>query len=238
MFSVFSSAGQELAENNIINNEQISFGITDKKMSDADILQSLDEVVNQLDNEISLLEERVEETNATQDLAPTKKAMVSTIEKDIFNSAINTVNEDDNFNNSLLLNEEEMLDNKIDENDMDLFDCFDELTLEELEFDEPLYTNDLINEPDDKQILRTFSNQEDTYNLPTSVKALSNNLSTPFDNTPLQNKIMTSQGVGIIGVDEQIINNLDNSDLMDYIEESDLWTEDIIDNDIEIEFHE
>jgi len=238
VFSVFSSAGQELAEHNTINKEQITFDITDNKMSDADILQSLDKVVNQLDSEISLLEEKI----TTQDLTHTKNAMVSTIEKDAINSAINTVNEEDNFNNSLLFNEKEMLDDKAYEDDMDLFDSFDELTLEDTEFDESLYTNEFSNkfsnEPSDKQILKTFSHQKGVNNLPTSVKTLSDNLSTSFDNTPLQNKTMTSQGVGISGDDEQTINNLDNSDLMDYIKESDLWTEDMLEDDIEIEFHD
>jgi hypothetical protein len=220
IFSVYSAAGQEITEQLTVHEEQVIFDLASEKLSDADILQSLNEVVDQLDSEILAIEAKVQ--------PPANKMNITTEDKNLSDSVNNAIG--DEFDNSFLLTDEGNLDNKVYEDDMDLIDGFDDMV-----FDDSF----LINELGDEQIDTAFSNTNTNTNTneeissPTAVKVLSNNLTVTFEDSFPQSKSMSSQGVGIGGDDEQTINSLDNSDLMDYMEESDVWTEDMID-DIEI----
>jgi hypothetical protein len=213
-FSVFSAAGQEVTEPIAIYEEQMTFDLPAEKLSDADILQSLNEVVDQLDSEILAIEAQGQRSSNEVNV---------TTENDYLTDSANNVINNEEFDNSLLITEDENLDDKIYEDDMDLIDGFDDM-----EFDESFYKNELDNE----QIITAFPHDKSNEEIATSatIKALSNNLSMPFDDSFLQNKSLSSQGVGIGGEDEQTINSLDNSDLMDYMKDDDVWAEDMIDD--------
>jgi len=220
---VASSAQPEIQE--ILTDEEYSADeLSAVEISEADILQSLDEVVNQLDSEISIIQ--------AKDYTPTQQDTIANKNNDIADTPINITDliEEDELESSFLLTEDGGLDNKTYEDQMDLFDSFDDM-----DFNDSIYENDL----DNGQIVNPLMNKASS-NMPppTTIKVLSDNLNTTFDNSYGQDKTISSQGVGIMGEDEKTINNLDNSDLMDYIDNTDDWSEYIADDDIEIEFHD
>ncbi|MFT5755603.1 MAG: hypothetical protein ACI9LM_000314 [Alteromonadaceae bacterium] len=221
ILSVFSVVGQEITGNATLNEEQMIFDLPTETLSDADILQSLNEVVNQIDSEISTIE--------AQNKFPTNKETTPIVDKNLTDLAINITNDNKSFDSSSFLIQE-ILDDKAYENDMDLIDSFDDM-----EFEGSFNESEL----GDEQITKALFNNKTTENITTSTtKVLPDDLTIPFDSSYSQNKVITSQAVGIDSDDEKTINSLDNSDLMDYIKESDLWSEDMIDDDIEIELYD
>jgi hypothetical protein len=152
--------------------------------SDAEILQSLDDINEQLNNEILTIEQ--------QHLPSTLNEQ----DKELIDPEMT---QQDIINEKLLLAE-----------DMLGSDNFDDLNIDEaLDIDE---------------ILNTDINEELSPTLkPENTKNKFHQLKPSFE-----------LGVGVKGKEEELINTLDKSDLMDFEEKIDVWSEDVVE-DIDIE---
>jgi hypothetical protein len=157
-----------------------------KTLSDEEILQSLDNISDELDSDIFTLD--------TSEL-PHENSSQQALEQD----------HPEAFEDHNLLNHHELGGETLD--DMDVIDNFDELSL-----DEVFKTDDIIEQTNsiNDNIISTMPLLE------------------PEESKPANNTIET-------GNEEKLINDLDNSDLMDYLEGVDVWNKDIADDGIDLD---
>jgi len=193
----------------------------EKALSDEEILQSLDNFGDQVDNDIFIIEQQ----GATEE-EYLQQPEVNTL-KPINQQQLN--NNDVNQNQAIdeLLIEEDILEEDILEED-----SFDDVDLDMIlaeEFSGAFSDNldkDLI-----QSVAKDLSQDKIIKKLPDDLSLIS---ADKLESMQVPINKSTELGVGVIGSEEKLINTLDKSDLMDFEKKIDVWGKDVIE-EIDIE---
>ena len=214
----FSSNAQEkLLEQSSPTVPQTQVDHKDMPLDEEEILQSIDDISSILDDAVNLKDKQ-----ETSHIEQEPKSSDHAVDKDAFNGS-------ENQHNTAI------------SNSLDSLNGFDDLSLDDIEFEderaeEPLNT---IFDQQKKLTLpakkHAMADQHSHKNIPSHEHLTTNDLinRTLNDNIddskhPMSN---STKSVGVKGEEESTINSLDQSDLMDYEKGEDIWQKDLTDDD-------
>ena len=194
------------ALNNALNNA----------LDEAQILQSVDDISSILENEINKLDQHTQSHNHQGE----------------FNDPADAV-----LHHTLKTNDSEISPQQTlqDIDNIDSIDSFDSLTLDDV------LTTDIIEQQGNLTAPRNGTNlpfknkPNNTTAFPPINDMINETINEAINNTKSDTITHSSKGVGVQGDEESTINNLDNSDLMDYLKDEDIWQKDLLDDGIDLE---
>jgi len=182
-------------------------------LDEAQILQSVDDISSILENEINELDQHAQSHNHQDKLNDPAHA--------VLHSTLKT--------NDSATSSQQMLQ---DMDNIDSIDNFDSLTLDDV------LTTDIIEQQGNLTAPRNNTNLpfKNKPNNTTAFSQINDMINETINNTKSDTVTHSSKGVGVQGDEESTINNLDNSDLMDYLKDEDIWQKDLLDdNGIDLE---